>query len=145
MEQYIFTREYRHRDSEGEIHIIVKKGSILTHTDEGFCTPCGEYPSWCLSKEWTPDLEIHTLKMDADLLKTVFNSFAYTNWLNEKKADIDERGDPLYQGLYKSPETIIMYLMEVGISSDTLMRCIYGPGNKYMEYRYLVQEFGKIL
>lgn len=90
-------------------------------------------------------LRIHVMLLDADLFKTAAQSFAYTNWLKEKAADIDSEGKPLLTGLSKSPETLIMYLMELGISSDTLMLYIYGPENKYMEYRYWVQEFGQML
>ena len=90
-------------------------------------------------------MRIHLLPIDADLFKTAFQSFAYTNWMKEKAADIDEQGNSRYPGLTKTPETLIMYLMELGISADTLVRYMYGPENKYMEYRYLVQEFGKML
>lgn len=145
MARYIFIREYNHRNNDGEIHAIIRKGSILTKTDEGYCTPIGDYPAFCLSKEWTAELGIHTLELDENLFKTAFQSFGYTNWLNEKKANIDERGDPLYPTLTKTPETLVMYLMELGVQADTLIRYIYGPENKYLEYKYLVQEFGKML
>ena len=87
-----------------------------------------------------------TMKLDTDLLKTAFMSSHYANWLSDKRAEQAEDGSMAYPGLKKSSETLIMYLVELGVSTSFLLQCIYGEGgNKYMELKYLVQEFGKMI
>lgn len=85
------------------------------------------------------------LKLDADLFSTVFHSNAYNSWMAQYSSDKDEERNPLYPTLRKSPETVIMYLMELGINPSMIINLIYGPENKYSEYLYLVQEFGKMV
>lgn len=149
MEQYIFIRDYDHKDEEGDVVFTIQRGVKLFEKEGyGFGMKVKGSPGIDFQKiadEIAPELSIVLLKLDADLFKTAFQSFGYANWLKEKASDIDERGDPLYPTLTRTPETLIMYLKELGISSDTLMRYIYGPENRYLEYRYLVQEFGKML
>lgn len=145
MERYIFIREYKLRRDDGSVHANISKGSILVKKDADYCTDISDYVDFPVAKDLDPELYICLLRIDADLFKTAFQSFAYTNWMKEKMADIDEQGNPRYPNLTKTPETLIMYLMELGVPADTLFRYMYGPENKYMEYRYLVQEFGKML
>lgn len=144
MERYIFTRGYGKPEIASPGYTLERIGSRFLLFDENH-DPEFAIDSLRSCEEVPDDIRVCLLKIDEDLLKSTFNSFAYTNWLKEKQADIDDEGQPLYTGLTKSPETLIMYLMELGISSDTLMRYIYGPGNKYLEYKYLVQQFGKML
>ena len=142
MEKYIFVRNFTRDDHNA------KAKDELRHED-------GKYHIWSKSfgyinlpnpiEKIDEGLKIHLLPIDADLFKNAFQSFAYTNWLKEKAADIDDEGNEALPGLVKSPETLIMYLMELGLSSNTLLKYIYGSDNRYMEYRYLVQEFGKML
>lgn len=142
MERYIFIRDWQHASN-----MLAEKGDILQVAELGVLLMRKNYkaPAETGMTELSDDLRIHLLPIDADLFKTAFQSFAYANWMKEKAADIDDQGNPLYPILTRTPETLIMYLMELGISSDTLMRYMYGPENKYLEYKYLVQEFGKML
>lgn len=148
MERYIVIRAFVHVLPKGnDVDMEISKGEFLYTKDGALFLPLGgpPLPDMRLSEELKPDVAICLLKLDSDLFKTAFQSFAYANWMKEKAADIDDQGNPLYPTLTRTPETLVMYLMELGISSDTLMRYMYGPENKYMEYRYLVQEFGKML
>lgn len=144
MELYIFVRDYN--DMNGtRVHAVIVKGSILFKEGSSYRTIMPDNPSYLIAEEINPELSVCLLRLDQDMFKTAFYSFAYINWMKEKAADIGDDGKPLYQDLVKSPETLIMYLMELGVSADTIFRYMFGPENKYLEYKYLVQEFGKML
>jgi hypothetical protein len=85
-------------------------------------------------------LQVHLIRLDANIFSKAFSSLAYRSWLNEKASDIDEQGLKVYEdGLDRSPETLIMYLMDVGVNSDTLTRLMIGPGNEYAKFIQSIQ------
>lgn len=149
MERYIFIRDCFLK-REGDSDVVISKGCKL-HLDNTEWSLFLDNGKDCSAEvglslvDKFDEMRICLMAIDPDLFKTAFQSFAYANWMKEKAADIDDQGNPLYPTLTRTPETLIMYLMELGISSDTLMRYTYGPENKYLEYKYLVQEFGKML
>lgn len=139
MERYIFIREYNLLNDAGGVHALICKGSILTETEDGFFTEIGDYTDVLVTKEIDAELSIRLLRLDADIFKTAYNSLPYRSWLNEKASEIDEQGLKRYEdGLDRSPETLIMYLMDVGVNSDTLTRLMFAPGNKYGEFLKMV-------
>lgn len=147
MDRYIFARRHNNLSPD-------TKGFRLTIDD-------GEYSLYnCYGESYeardrreiiSDDTDIdnllpYLLKLDTDLLKTAFLSSHFANWLSDKRAEQAEDGSPAHPGLKKSSETLIMYLVELGVSTTFLLQCIYGDGgNKYMEFKYLVQEFGKMI
>lgn len=126
MNKYIFIRDYEAFGWD------MKKGDIIQQDENGL----PNIPERAFS---------FVLKMDMNIFIAVFHSLAYNSWLAYYSSDKDEEQNELYPGLRKSPETVIMYLMELGVKASTIMNFMYGPGNKYQEYLYLVQEFGKMV
>lgn len=77
-------------------------------------------------KEISHDLGIHLLPLSVDLFRLAYESLPYRSWLNEKASEIDEQGLRVYEdGMDRSKDTLIMYLMDIGVSSDTLTRLIH--------------------
>jgi hypothetical protein len=86
------------------------------------------------------DLAIHLLPLSADIFRLAYESLPYRSWLNEKASEIDEQELKTYEdGLNRSPETLIMYLMDVGVNSDTLTRLIFASGSNYTDFLRSIQ------
>lgn len=144
MRKYIVIREFKIGD------LILPKQSIIEEFDGKYCLY--EYPQYDVWKvDKLPETAtICLLELCPDLLTTVFHSQAYVSWMNERaiyindSGNIDEQGHRVEMKLRRTPETMVMYLMDLGLSSDQVMKYLYGPDNKYLEYLYQVQQFGKL-
>lgn len=139
MERYIFVRDYN------EDYLFYNKGSILSVGDKSMIIEGEIRYCWPFENDIPDDMRPCLLKIDTDLFKTVFHSFGYVNWLTEYSSQKDADGAPLYPALVRGPETVIMYLMDLGVDSSTIMNLMYGQGNRYYEYLSLVQQFGKMV
>jgi len=117
MEKYLVIREF---DNVPAKSVVIPEG-------KGYraYSPTGKKIPRRL-KELTPSLKIHLLQLDNSVFSVAYNSLPYRSWLNEKASEIDEQGQKVYgEGLDRSRETLIMYLMDVGVSSDTLTRLVH--------------------
>jgi len=71
--------------------------------------------------------EIFYFKLDKNIIESVIESATFTNWLNEKTAPLVDGSNPVNRtnSIPKNRETAIMYLMDLGLSSDRICNLIY--------------------
>jgi len=144
MEQYIFIRNYKHR---GEDRIFAfSKGNTLSQRNDGYYTDIGvDEEEWVkICDDIQTELAICLLKIGPGMFMEAFQSNAYMSWLKEFARDVKEGDLPLYPGLNRSPETLILYLKDVGLSTTQILRAMFNPSNAYRLYHQQAQEFGKI-
>jgi hypothetical protein len=84
------------------------------------------------------------LKIDGNIFLTAFQSTAYVSWLKDFVRDIDDSGLPAFPGITRNPETLIMYLKDLGVTTRQIFAAMYGPQSTYKQYLAQVAEFGKI-
>ena len=117
MEKYLVIREF---DNVPKKAIVVPEGKgFRAYTPKGRKVP--------RQIKFIDDTNRHHfLLLDGTIFATAYNSLPYRSWLNEKASEVDEQGLKVYEdGLVRSRETLIMYLMDIGVSSDTLTRLLY--------------------
>jgi hypothetical protein len=127
--EYIAVRNFTWNPIGKGVGLHIKKRAILSVSDEER-NECSHFPA-C------------TLKLDQDLFMTAFHSSAYMSWLRDFARDIDNDRNPLYPGLTRCPETLMLYLRDIGVSSDRLLKAMFGPFSSYQHYYRTALEFGQ--
>jgi len=74
-----------------------------------------------------------------------YKSFAFANWIKERAVIWDESGNSTALGLSKGPETTLLYLKDIGITTGEIISAMTSPFGLYNDFLKLAGEFGKII
>jgi len=91
-----------------------------------------------LDKALSPSL----LSIDEQIFLQVYNSFSFTNWVKERAFVWDGDGNRTSIGLTKGPESVLLFLRDIGITSWEIIQLMSNP--EYAMFLSIAGEFGQI-
>lgn len=84
------------------------------------------------------------LPIDEHIFISTYNSFSFANWVKERAFIWDDRGGRTSTGLTKGPESVLLFLRDIGVTSWEIIQMM-GKSEEYAKFLSIAGEFGQIV